>query len=67
MARNCLSCPYFDACGGSQIAETESCARDRDDHGTQLCTARPMIACIIEQLRGRVPDTVARWRANDPA
>ncbi|MGY2061811.1 hypothetical protein ACW9HQ_43630, partial [Nocardia gipuzkoensis] len=62
VARNCLPCPYFDACGGSQIAETESCARDRDDHGTQLCTARPVIAYIAEQLRARVPGTVAHWR-----
>ncbi|MEC3953925.1 radical SAM protein [Nocardia sp. CDC153] len=62
VARNCLSCPFFDACGGSLMAETEARERDEDGHGTLLCTGRPVIAYIAEQLRGRVPDTVAQWR-----
>ncbi|MFJ4655653.1 radical SAM protein [Nocardia sp. NPDC088792] len=62
VAGNCLSCPFFDACGGSLVAETESRERDQDGHGTLLCTARPVIAYIAEQLHGRVPDTVAHWR-----
>ncbi|WP_162958240.1 hypothetical protein [Nocardia yunnanensis] len=28
VARNCLSCPFFDACGASLMAETESRERD---------------------------------------
>ncbi|QIS11483.1 radical SAM protein [Nocardia arthritidis] len=62
VARNCLSCPFFDVCGGSLVADTETRDRDQDGHGTLLCTARPMIAYIIEQLRGRVPETVAQWQ-----
>ncbi|MET9489623.1 radical SAM protein [Nocardia sp. NPDC006630] len=62
VARNCLSCPFFDACGGSLVAETEPHERDEDGHGTLLCTGRPVIAYIAEQLRDRVPDTVEQWR-----
>ncbi|MCX4098521.1 radical SAM protein [Nocardia sp. alder85J] len=63
VARNCLSCPFFDACGGALVAETEARERDEDGHGTLLCTGRPMITYIVDQLRDRVPHTVARWRA----
>ncbi|WP_019928211.1 radical SAM protein [Nocardia sp. BMG111209] len=62
VARNCLSCPFFDACGGSLVAETEARERDDDGHGTLLCTGRPVIAHLAESLRGRVPATVAQWR-----
>ncbi|MFE3190803.1 radical SAM protein [Nocardia sp. NPDC059240] len=65
VARNCLSCPFFDVCGGSLVADTETRDRDQDGHGTLLCTARPMIAYIVEQLRGRVPETVAQWHRQD--
>ncbi|GAB2544049.1 anaerobic sulfatase-maturation protein [Nocardia heshunensis] len=65
VARNCLSCPFFDVCGGSLVAEIETRDRDQDGHGTLLCTARPMIAYIVEQLRGRVPETVAQWHRQD--
>ncbi|QIS08194.1 radical SAM protein [Nocardia arthritidis] len=67
VALNCLSCPFFDACGGSLLAETESCERDEDGHGNMLCTGRPVIAYIAEQLRGRVPETVERWRLQHSA
>ncbi|WP_405484272.1 radical SAM protein [Nocardia sp. NBC_00511] len=63
VARNCLSCQFFDVCGGSLLAETEARERDEDGHGTLLCTGRPVIAYIAEQLRGRVPATVEQWRA----
>ncbi|MGW4249083.1 radical SAM protein [Nocardia sp. NPDC004722] len=65
VARNCLSCPFFDVCGGSLVAESETRDRDQDGHGTLLCTARPMIGYIVDQLRGRVPETVEQWHRQD--
>jgi uncharacterized protein len=62
VARNCLGCPFFDACGGSLAAETETRERDEDGHGTLLCTARPVIAYIAERLRECAPELVGEWR-----
>ncbi|MVU82806.1 radical SAM protein [Nocardia sp. ET3-3] len=50
VALNCLPCPFFDACGGTLLAETESCERDEDGAGTMLCSGRPVIAYIAERL-----------------
>lgn len=62
VARNCLTCPFFDACGGSLVAETETRERDHDGNGTLLCTARPVIAYIVDQLEHRAPDLVGSWQ-----
>lgn len=62
VARSCLACPFFDACGGQLVAETETRQRDHDGGGTLLCTARPVIAYIVDQLGRRAPDLVDTWR-----
>jgi len=62
VARNCLACPFFEACGAQLVAETETRERDHDGNGTLLCTARPVIAYIVDQLKQRAPDLVDTWR-----
>ncbi|HEU5331596.1 MAG TPA: radical SAM protein [Actinocrinis sp.] len=61
VARNCLTCPFFDACGGTLVAETEMRERDHDGDGTLLCTAKPVIGYIVDQLKKRAPDLVDTW------
>lgn len=60
VARNCLSCPFFTACGGSLVAETDTRERDDDGHGTLICTARPVVGYLVERLPTAAPDLVER-------
>src|SRR5580658_1446953 len=63
VALNCLTCPFFKACGGTFIAETEQRERDHDTQEAMTCMARPMIEHLTGRLRTVMPDLVRDRRA----
>jgi uncharacterized protein len=58
VAMNCLTCPFFQACGGRFVAETDQRDRDHDAHDSLTCMARPMIEYIAGRLQTAMPDIV---------
>jgi uncharacterized protein len=58
VALNCLTCPFFKACGGTFVAETDRRERDHDTRGSMTCMARPMIEYMATRLQAVMPDIV---------
>lgn len=54
-------CPFFGHRDGGPIAECDRLERDRDDNGTMLCTARPVIEHLVNRLRQATGVAAAEW------
>lgn len=50
-ALNCLQCPFFGHCDGVLVAEGDRQQRDKNEDGTMLCVARPVIEHLVHRMR----------------